>query len=264
MIVLWGSHVACGEVDVVFLIEFLQSKGRDCHINTGVHGKLNANEEFEFDWEKDGSDLYRQDIVSAGPTKNKVSIHEITREKLPVYHAGVDVIDAFCFSWSKKLTEGELDQICEEYLEKEKVRSGSVQPDEKDQSDEDSAEMIFKKQYPALFSAHFDADKSDLQFTEELKVSIGVYRGYLKGQLRHGPGVMTAHNGDRYEGQWADGKLNGAGRYIWANGDVYDGNWKDNLKNGHGVKTWADGSFSDGNYKDNLKNGNGRYTWAGG
>ena len=129
---LWGSHVACGEVDVVFLIEFLQSKDRDCHINTGVHGKLNADDEFAYAWEKDGGDLYRQDMVSAGPTKNKVSLHEITRENPPVYHAGVDVIDGFCFSWFKKLTEEDLDQICEEYLKKEKVRSGSVQLDEKD------------------------------------------------------------------------------------------------------------------------------------
>ena len=132
------------------------------------------------------------------------------------------MIDGFCYSWNKKLSEEELDEVCAAYLVKEKIPSDPVQPDEKDQSDEDSAEMIFKKQYPALFSAHFDADKSDLQFTEELKFSDGVYRGYLKGQLPHGPGVQIYHDGkhagDRYEGQWADGKFNGAGRYIWADG----------------------------------------------
>ena len=72
---LWVSVVACGNVDLDFLIEYLQSKGRDCHVNTGVHGMLNKNNEFEFDWEKDGGDLLRQDEVLADSTENKVSLH---------------------------------------------------------------------------------------------------------------------------------------------------------------------------------------------
>ena len=51
---LWGSHDDCGNVDVLFLIEYLQSKGRDCHVNTGVHGKVNADGKFEFVWTGDG------------------------------------------------------------------------------------------------------------------------------------------------------------------------------------------------------------------
>jgi hypothetical protein len=29
--------------------------------------------------------------------------------------------------------------------------------------------------------------------------------------------------GDKYEGEWAQGKKNGSGLYIFANGDVYEG-----------------------------------------
>ena len=78
---------------------------------------------FEYAWELEGGDFVRQDKEIAGPTTNKVSIHTVTREELSQYHAGVDTIDAICFSWFKQLTEGELDKICEEYLKKEKVRS---------------------------------------------------------------------------------------------------------------------------------------------
>jgi len=35
-------------------------------------------------------------------------------------------------------------------------------------------------------------------------------------------------NGDRYEGNFVDGKKDGLGNKTWANGDVYDGEWRDN------------------------------------
>ena len=131
VIMLWVSAVACGNEDLDFLIEYLESKERDCHVNTGVHGMLNKSNEFEFAWEIDGEDLHRQDEKTAEPTKNKVSLHRITREDPPVYHAGVDVIDGFCYSAHRKLTEADLDKICEEYLKKEKARS-----------DEDAADLV--------------------------------------------------------------------------------------------------------------------------
>ena len=75
---LWASNGDCGNVDVLYLIEFLYSKGRNCHVNNGVHGKVNADGEFEFVWKGDGSELYRQDFASADPTENNVSLHRIT------------------------------------------------------------------------------------------------------------------------------------------------------------------------------------------
>ena len=107
--------MACGYVDVLYLIEYLESKDRDCHINTGVHGKM-VNGEFEWAWEEPGGDFLRQDKESAGPTKNKVSLHLITRENLPIYHVGIDTIDGFCFSLHKKQTEEELDRVFDDYV----------------------------------------------------------------------------------------------------------------------------------------------------
>ena len=140
----WSSRLKCGNVDVKWLIEYLESKKRDCHINTGVHGKLNADDEFEYAWEENGGDQLRQDIDSAIKPITKVSFHMITKKKRgggPFYHVGVDTIDAFCYSWHKRLTEEELDEACEDFLDKEKSNSDPVQPDEKD-SAEDVADLV--------------------------------------------------------------------------------------------------------------------------
>ena len=98
--VLWQSTVDSGDVDVLYLIEYLCSQGRDCHVNSGVHGKVNANGEFEFVWDEASKDFKHQDYKSAVPTKNNVSLHEITENPFagPIYHAGIDTIDGFCKS----------------------------------------------------------------------------------------------------------------------------------------------------------------------
>ena len=48
--IVWGAKQLSDNVDVLWLIEYLESKGRDCHVNTGVHGKLSTDGIFEFDW----------------------------------------------------------------------------------------------------------------------------------------------------------------------------------------------------------------------
>ena len=49
----------------------------------------------------------------------------------PCYHAGVDTIDGFCYSWHKKLTPEELDRVYDDFLVKEGIPD-PVQQDEKD------------------------------------------------------------------------------------------------------------------------------------
>ena len=76
--VLWQSTGNCGDIDVHYLTEFLCSQGRDCHINNGVHGKIDANEKFDFVWDKASDIFNRQDYEHAIETKNNVSLHAIT------------------------------------------------------------------------------------------------------------------------------------------------------------------------------------------
>ena len=122
----WGSKIGCDADDVRLLVKYLESQGRDCHINTGVHGTF-VDGKFEFVWNKDGGDLICQDVLNFRNFKNKISVHPITRKVLPCYHAGVDTIDAFCYSWERKLTEKELDQIYEDFCEKEGIEPDAAE-----------------------------------------------------------------------------------------------------------------------------------------
>ena len=56
----------------------------------------------------------------------------VTKRDGPCYHAGVDTIDGFCYSWHKKLTQEELDRVYDDFLVKERGKSDPVQQDEKD------------------------------------------------------------------------------------------------------------------------------------
>jgi len=67
-------------------------------------------------------------------------------------------------------------------------------------------------------------------------------------------GEYFLNDGEKYEGEWKDGKAHGQGKsidllndslvlklfnaslgkYIWNNGDRYEGEWKDDKKHGQG------------------------------
>jgi stage V sporulation protein K len=39
----------------------------------------------------------------------------------------------------------------------------------------------------------------------------------------HGKGISYYNEGDKYEGDWADGKITGAGTFYYKDGDKYEG-----------------------------------------
>ena len=45
--------------------------------------------------------------------------------------------------------------------------------------------------------------------------------------MREGTGVNIENNGDTYNGQFKDDKMNGRGVLSWADGGSYDGEWKE-------------------------------------
>ena len=53
---------------------------------------------------------------------------------------------------------------------------------------------------------------------------------------------------------------NGQGTYIYTNGDKFVGNWKNGKYHGHGTFTYPDGIMYVGEFKDGLKNGQGTLT----
>lgn len=77
-------------------------------------------------------------------------------------------------------------------------------------------------------------------------------------------GSLTNSSGDKYVGEYKDGKGNGQGTATFASGEKYVGNYKDFKYNGQGTNTFPNGEKYIGEYKDGKRNGQGTYTFADG
>jgi hypothetical protein len=53
--------------------------------------------------------------------------------------------------------------------------------------------------------------------------------------------VFTWADGSRYEGEFANDKMNGQGIMVYADGSSYSGEWKDDKKHGEAVVKGVDG-----------------------
>ena len=73
-------------------------------------------------------------------------------------------------------------------------------------------------------------------------------------------GTETYRNGNKYVGEFRDGKYNGQGILTFANGHKYVGAFKNGKYNGQGTYTFADGTKYVGEYKDDKRNGQGTLT----
>ena len=78
---------------------------------------------------------------------------------------------------------------------------------------------------------------------------------------------MSYPDGEKYFGEWKDGKLNGYGTKIWSDGSKYVGEWKDGNFNGYGTFTVLGTSKGDvvyvGNWNGDLE-GQGTETLSNG
>jgi hypothetical protein len=85
-----------------------------------------------------------------------------------------------------------------------------------------------------------------------------------EGNCQNGQGTWTYSNGDKYIGQYLDGKKEGEGTYIFVNGDKYVGEFENDNLNGEGSYTYSDGDRYVGDYDNGLRNGEGVYTYTSG
>ena len=92
------------------------------------------------------------------------------------------------------------------------------------------------------------------------------YVGEFKNGKRHGQGTFTYAGGDgeKYVGEFKNDKYNGQGTYTYADGDKYVGEHKNDKRHGQGTYTFASGDKYVGEFKNGKYNGQGTYTYADG
>jgi len=77
--------------------------------------------------------------------------------------------------------------------------------------------------------------------------------------------IQISPDGERYKGEFKNGKKHGKGKQTQFDGSVYRGDFKNDKKHGHGVLAWPDGQKYEGDWEDNrISNGKARYTWPDG
>ena len=68
----------------------------------------------------------------------------------------------------------------------------------------------------------------------------------IKGDCNNGYGTYTWTNGDKYVGEFKNGKIHGQGTHTWADGKKYDGEFIDGKQHGQGTWTYEDGRVEKG------------------
>lgn len=79
----------------------------------------------------------------------------------------------------------------------------------------------------------------------------------------NGRGVMTWASGNRYEGDFRDGRFHGRGVFAWANGNRYEGEFRDGTFHGRGVLT-ATGDRYEGEFRNGKRTGQAIMIWRDG
>jgi hypothetical protein len=94
------------------------------------------------------------------------------------------------------------------------------------------------------------SDNSESEPTAK-PIIIHADEGKFANGLKHGQGVKTNFNGDKYIGRYANGKWHGQGVLIYVDGKKLSGQWHEGERHGAFEVTRADGT------KDHLEYANG-------
>ena len=87
-----------------------------------------------------------------------------------------------------------------------------------------------------------------------------VLAGCIQGDCVNGQGTLMWPTGQKYVGQFKDGKRHGQGTNSMPDGRKYVGEFRDDQPNGHGAFTRLDGHSYIGEFKDGKANGQGTVT----
>jgi len=85
------------------------------------------------------------------------------------------------------------------------------------------------------------------------------YSGEFRNNRRHGYGVYSHPNGERYRGEWIDGVSEGQGVQTYSNGSTYYGAFRNNQRHGHGMEDQINGERYTGEFRDGKRHGQGSF-----
>jgi len=105
-------------------------------------------------------------------------------------------------------------------------------------------------------------DKTQEPFSSSLPTCKGTHTH--SNQWTNCQGTLTWANGNKYVGEYKDGRFHGQGTFTWSAGGKYVGEFKDGKKHGQGTFTWSNGKKYVGEYKDGMLEGQGTMTYADG
>jgi hypothetical protein len=85
------------------------------------------------------------------------------------------------------------------------------------------------------------------------------YTGEFRAGKKHGKGVKTWPNGDRYEGEFVEDFKEGQGAYTWGRGPWeghrYEGAYRRDRRHGFGRYRWTTGDVYAGPWEDDIATG---------
>jgi S1-C subfamily serine protease len=95
------------------------------------------------------------------------------------------------------------------------------------------------------------------------------YVGEFRNGKYHGKATLTYANGDKYVGEFRGGTYHGQGNYYYFaynrfKGDKYVGEYRNGKKNGQGTYTYANGGKYVGEFRNGNTNGQGTRTYSNG
>jgi hypothetical protein len=90
------------------------------------------------------------------------------------------------------------------------------------------------------------------------------YDGQFKNGRIHGPGILYYKDGSKYVGNWNNQQRSGKGKMTFANKNVYIGDFEDNQISGEGTMTYANGNIYEGQWLAGKPHGRGLFTYANG
>lgn len=87
------------------------------------------------------------------------------------------------------------------------------------------------------------------------------YIGNFKQGKPHGQGILYCSNGNKYLGDWECARKQGQGKFIFQEGHQYLGDFHQDKFHGKGIMKFANGDQYEGDWKSSMPDGLGVYTF---